>query len=178
MPEPFVPRPRGSRALGTRLSHEQNHQKRHHHACFILKSEDWVQVSGVEWSTYPLMGDTAGDAVWARRNTTLNSISSEIRQQNAHFDMYTTRSKQQEGSTCKDFYLKCFKTTNSTAKFWRGKILRACFRYCSLISAVFLFKFLQIVQTHIIQKYLYKTQILRCRWEENVLYAKHLPEMF
>ena len=67
----------------------------------------------------------------------LNSISSEIYQQNAHFNMYTTTSKHQEGSTCKDSHLKCFKTTNSTAKLWRGvinpdKVLRACFHHFPL----------------------------------------------
>ena len=99
---------------------------------------------------------------------TLNSISSKICQQNAHFNMYTTTSKHQEGSTCKDSHLKCFKTTNSTAKLWRGvinsdKVLRACFHHFPPFSAVFLLKFLNIVHIHILQKYLYKTQILRCR---------------
>ena len=67
--------------------------------------------------------------------------------------MYTTTSKQEECSTCKDSHPKYFITTNSTAKRWRGvmnrgKVLRAC---------------LHIVQIDIQQKYLYKTQILRYR---------------
>ena len=45
--------------------------------------------------------------------------------------MYTTTSKQQEGSTCKDSYRKCFIATKTTAKLWRGamnrsEILRLC----------------------------------------------------
>ena len=39
---------------------------------------------------------------------------------NTQFNMYTTTSKQQEGSTCKDSYPNCFIATNSTAKLWRG----------------------------------------------------------
>ena len=46
--------------------------------------------------------------------------------------MYSTTSKPQEGSTCKDSLPKCFMTTNSTAKLSRGAvnrggILRTCF---------------------------------------------------
>ena len=42
----------------------------------------------------------------------LNSISSKLCHQNTQFNMHTTTSKQQEGSTCKDSYPKCFITTN------------------------------------------------------------------
>ena len=34
--------------------------------------------------------------------------------------MYARTSKPQEGFTCKDSHAKCFKTTNSTAKHYRG----------------------------------------------------------
>ena len=42
----------------------------------------------------------------------LNSISSKLCDQNTQFNMHTTTSKSQEGSTCKDSYPKCFITTN------------------------------------------------------------------
>ena len=46
--------------------------------------------------------------------------------------MYSTTSKPQEGSTCKDSLPKCFMTTNPTAKVSRGavnrgEVLRTCF---------------------------------------------------
>ena len=46
--------------------------------------------------------------------------------------MYSTISKPQEGSTCKDSLPKCFMTTNPTAKLLRGavnrgEVLRKCF---------------------------------------------------
>ena len=40
-----------------------------------------------------------------------NSIPSKLCHQNTHFNMYTTTSKQQEGSTCKDSYQNCFIAT-------------------------------------------------------------------
>ena len=48
--------------------------------------------------------------------------------------MYARTSKPQEGFTCKNSHAKCFKTTNSTAKryrgaMYRGEVLRACFRH-------------------------------------------------
>ena len=63
----------------------------------------------------------------------LNSISSGICEQNTHFNMYARTSKPQEGFTCKDSHAKCFKTTNSTVKLYRGamyrgEVLRARFR--------------------------------------------------
>ena len=42
----------------------------------------------------------------------LNSISSKFCHQNTQFNTYAITSKQQEGSTCKDSYPKCFITTN------------------------------------------------------------------
>ena len=43
----------------------------------------------------------------------LNSISTKLFHQNKQFNVYTTTSKQQEGSTCKNSYpIKCFITTN------------------------------------------------------------------
>ena len=38
--------------------------------------------------------------------------------------MYARTSKPQEGFTCKDSHAKCFKTTNSTAKLYRGAMYR------------------------------------------------------
>ena len=80
----------------------------------------------------PLMGDTAGMPCEPIETQRLNSISSGICQQNAHFSMYSTTSKPQEGSTCKYSLPKCFITTNSTAKLSRGavnrgEVLRTCF---------------------------------------------------
>ena len=42
----------------------------------------------------------------------LNSFSSRISPQNAHFNMYIGTSKQRQGSPCKNSHPKCFKTTN------------------------------------------------------------------
>ena len=42
----------------------------------------------------------------------LNSISTKLFHQNKQFNAYTTTSKQQEGSTSKNLYPKCFITTN------------------------------------------------------------------
>ena len=67
-----------------------------------------------------------------------NSITSKLCHQNTHFNMYTTTSKQQKGSTCKDSYQNCFIATNSTAKLWRGVMNRGeILRACSVIFAVF-----------------------------------------
>ena len=49
-----------------------------------------------------------------------NSVPGKLCHQNTHFNMYTTTSKQQEGSTCKDLYPNCFIATNSAARLWRG----------------------------------------------------------
>ena len=38
--------------------------------------------------------------------------------------MYARTSKPQEGFTCKETDTKCFKTTNSTAKLYRGVLYR------------------------------------------------------
>ena len=85
-------------------------------------------------SVPPLMGDTAGHKPREPTETRrLNSISSGICQQNTHFNMYARTSKPQEGFTCKNSHAKCFKTTNSTAKLYRG-VMRACFRHFLLYS--------------------------------------------
>ena len=55
---------------------------------------------------------------WAHLNTAFNG---GICQQNMYFDMYTTKSKPQEGSKCKDCHAKCFITTNSIAKLCQGR---------------------------------------------------------
>ena len=60
----------------------------------------------------------------AHRNTAFNG---GICQQNMHFNMYTTISKPQEGSTCKDSHAKCFITTNSTVKLSPGAMNRSEF---------------------------------------------------
>ena len=68
----------------------------------------------------------------------LNSISSKLCHQNTQFNMYTTTSKQQEVSTCKDSYPNCFIATNSTAKLWRGAMNRGeILRAVPSFSAVF-----------------------------------------
>ena len=54
----------------------------------------------------------------------LNSISSKLCHQNTQFNMYTITSKQQEGSTYKDSYPKCFITTNLYIDCWRIHIAR------------------------------------------------------
>ena len=64
----------------------------------------------------------------------LNSIFSKLCHQNTQFNLYTITSKQQEGSTRKDSYPKCFITTNfdefqREGAINRGEILRACFRH-------------------------------------------------
>ena len=59
--------------------------------------------------------------VWAYLNTAFNG---GICQQNMYFNMYTTKSKPQEGSTCKDCHAKCFISTNSTSKLWPGAMNR------------------------------------------------------
>ena len=58
---------------------------------------------------------------WAHLNTAFNG---GICQQNMYFNIYTTKSKPQEGSTCKDSHAKCFITTNSIAKLWPGAMNR------------------------------------------------------
>ena len=61
-----------------------------------------------------LMGDTAGTNRVSRPKHGLNSISSEMCQQNTHLNVHARTSKPQEGFTCKDSHAKCFKTTNSS----------------------------------------------------------------
>ena len=69
----------------------------------------------------------------------LNSISTKLCHQNTQFNMYTTTSKRQHGSTCKISSPNCFIATDSTAKLWRGamnrgEILRAC---CVIFRCVY-----------------------------------------
>ena len=83
--------------------------------------------------------------------------------------MYARTSKPQEGFTCKDSHAKCFKTTNSTAKLYRGakyrgEVLRACFRHFLLC-----FHFLgnleistQESSANSTEISIYKTQFLTC----------------
>ena len=98
-----------------------------------------------------------------------NSIPSKLCHQNTHFNMYTTTSKQQEGSTCKDLYQNCFIATNSTAKLWRGvmnrgEIFESVFRYFRCVSTFHLNLYISN-QTHVLLllKYLNKTLILTCK---------------
>ena len=72
----------------------------------------------------------------------LNSISTKLFHQNKRFNVYTTTSKQQESSTCKNSYPKCLITTNFD-KFHResDKSLRS-------FSAVFPLQLVDIDQTY------------------------------
>ena len=70
--------------------------------------------------------------------------------------MYSTTSKPQGGSTCKDSLPKCFMTVNSTAKLSRGavnrdEVLRTCFHL----------NFYTSIKQYILLKYLYKTQLFK-----------------
>ena len=89
----------------------------------------------------------------------LNSISSGICQQNTHFNMYARTSKPQEGFTYEESHAKCFKTTNSTTKLYRGAMYRGeVLRASSLIFcrvSTFIKKFLHKNQTQILLEYLY-----------------------
>ena len=69
----------------------------------------------------------------------LNSISTKLFHQNKQFNMYTTTSKQQEDSTCKNWYPKCFITTNSITR--SDKSFRS-------FSAVFPLQLVDIDQTY------------------------------
>ena len=81
--------------------------------------------------------------------------------------MYARTSKPQEGFTCKSSHLKCFKTTNSTAKLYReamyrGEVLRACFHFIRSLQ----------ISTHesnanSTEISIYKTQFLTCNSEQN-----------
>ena len=83
--------------------------------------------------------------------------------------MYARTSKPQEGFTCKDSHAKCFKTTNSTAKLYRGamcrgEVLRVCFRHFLLC-----FHFLENLEistqessANSTEISIYKTQFLTC----------------
>ena len=81
--------------------------------------------------------------------------------------MYARTSKPQEGFTCKDSHAKCFKTTNSSARFYQGamyrsEVLRACSHHFLLC-----FRFIGNLEISTLEssansteKSLYKTQFL------------------
>ena len=87
--------------------------------------------------------------------------------------MYARTSKPQEGFTCKDSHAKCFETTNSTTKLYRGamyrgEVLRACFRHFLLC-----FHFIRNLQISTQESNanstkipVYKTQFLTCNSEQ------------
>ena len=97
---------------------------------FSFGVESWAAAHGLYRCTvYRLLSEPMSTRL-------LNSISSTICRQNTQFNMYTTKSKQQEGCTFKDSHPKCFITTNFD-KFHReafaravnrGDVLTACFR--------------------------------------------------
>ena len=99
----------------------------------------------------------------------LTRFLAKLCHQNTHFNMYTTTSKQQEGSACKDSYQNCFIATNSTAKLWRGvmnrgEIFESVLRYFRCVSTFHLNLYISN-QTHVLLllKYLNKTPILTCK---------------
>ena len=87
--------------------------------------------------------------------------------------MYASTSRLSEGFTWKDYHAKCFKTTNSTAKLYRGamyrgEVLRACFRHFLLC-----FHFIRNLQISTQESNanstkisIYKTQFLTCNSEQ------------
>ena len=98
----------------------------------------------------------------------LNSISSKLCHQNTQFNMYTITSKQQEGSTCKDTYPKCFIMTNFD-KFHhegainRGEIFRACFHHfplCFLFNFYTSIKLIMSFFAHVPLKHFNRTKFL------------------
>ena len=86
--------------------------------------------------------------------------------------MYARTSKPQEGFTWKGSHAKCFKTTNSTAKLYRGamyggEVLRACFRHFLLcFHFQEIYRNLQIStqesNANSTEIFIYKTQFLTC----------------
>ena len=83
--------------------------------------------------------------------------------------MYARTSKPQEGFTCKDSHAKCFKTTNSTAKLYRGamyrgEVLRACFHHFLLCFHILgnLEISTQESSANSAEISIYKTQFLTC----------------
>ena len=88
--------------------------------------------------------------------------------------MYARTSKPQEGFTYKHSHAKCFKTTNSTAKLYRGEmyrgeVLRACFRHFLLCFHFIIIRNLQIStqesNANSTKISMYKTQFLTCNSE-------------
>ena len=100
----------------------------------------------------------------------LSWISSKLCHQNTQFNMYTVTSKQQECSTCKDSYPKCFITTDFN-KFHRegainrGGNLKACFRHFLLCFHFNFYTSIKLVLfcAHVLLKYLNKTHFLTCK---------------
>ena len=88
--------------------------------------------------------------------------------------MYTTTSKQQEGSTYKNSYSKCFITTNfdkfHREAFAKGDESRWNFKsVLPSFSAVFPLQFFHIDQTRVLLKYfntLFNMQIVNKKGEE------------
>ena len=116
------------------------------------------------------MGDTGGhkprEPTPTRR---LNPLSSGICQQNTHFNMYARTPKPLEGFTCKNSHAKCFKTTNSTAKLYRGAMYRD--ELLRAFSVVFpLLRNFQIStqesNANSAEISIYKTQFLTCNSDQ------------
>ena len=81
--------------------------------------------------------------------------------------MYSTTSKPQGGSTCKDSLPKCFMTVNSTAKLSRGAVNRG-----EVLRTCFHLNFYTLIKQYILLKYLYKTQLFK----KKVFYQYIPPE--
>ena len=106
--------------------------------------------------------------VWAHVTAIFKlTISSRIFQQ-TQFKMYTTTSKQQEGSTYKNSYSKCFITTNfdkfQREAFAKGDESRWNFKSVfPSFSFVFPLQFFHIDRTRVLLKYFNKTHFLICK---------------
>ena len=114
-----------------------------------------------------LMGDTAGTS------RVIRPKHGGICQQNTHFNMYARTSKPQEGFTCKDSHAKCFKTTNSSAKLYRGAMYRGwsfenVFPSFSVVFPLLrnLEIFSQESKANSTEISIYKTQFLTCHSEQ------------
>ena len=85
--------------------------------------------------------------------------------------MYARTSKPQERFTCKDSHAKCFKTTNSTAKLYRGamyrdEVLRACYSFRHFLLCFHFLGNLEVStqesSANSTEISIYKTQFLTC----------------
>ena len=120
----------------------------------------------------PHMGHTAVHNLLSEPSSPrlLNSISSQLCHQNTQFNMYTTTSKQQEGTKCKDSCPKCFITTNFD-KFHRegainrGEIFEIVFRHFPQCFHLELYTSIkqQIKLMFYVLKYRNKTHYLTCK---------------